>query len=130
MQDPDNPNNMIFKYTLNNGRVITGDNLTIHDGIVEPANLQIQLASFVNPNGLVAEGSNTYTVGPNSGIALYGSINSNAFGSVISGVLEGSNVDLASEFAEMVVAQRAIEANSRVFDTTNQILQTLSTLGR
>ena len=130
MQDPDNPNNMIFKYTLNNGRVITGDNLTIHDGIVEPANLQIQLASFVNPNGLVAEGSNTYTVGPNSGIALYGSINSNAFGSVISGVLEGSNVDLASEFTEMVVAQRAIEANSRVFDTTNQILQTLSTLGR
>ena len=130
MQDPDNPNNMVFKYTLNNGRIITGENLTVQDSVVEPANLQIQLASFVNPNGLIAQGSNTYTVGPNSGMALYGSISSDAFGSVISGVLEGSNVDLASEFAEMVVAQRAIEANSRVFDTTNQILQTLSTLGR
>ncbi len=130
MQDPDNPNNMVFKYTLNNGRIITGDNLTVQDNVVEPANLQIQLASFVNPNGLIAQGSNTYTVGPNSGMALYGSISSDAFGSVISGVLEGSNVDLASEFAEMVVAQRAIEANSRVFDATNQILQTLSTLGR
>lgn len=130
MQDPDNPNNMVFKYTLNNGRVITGDDLTVFNDVVEPANLQIQLASFINPNGLIANGNNTYTVGPNSGMALYGSISSDAFGTVISGVLEGSNVDLASEFAEMVVAQRAIEANSRVFDTTNQILQTLSTLGR
>ena len=130
MQDPDNPENMVFKYTLNNGRIITGDNLTIFNDVVEPANLQIQLASFINPNGLIANGNNTYGVGPNSGMALYGSISSDAFGNVISGVLEGSNVDLASEFAEMVVAQRAIEANSRVFDTTNQILQTLSTLGR
>lgn len=130
MQDPDNPEKMIFKYTLNNGVVISGDDLTINDDIVEPANLQIQLASFVNPNGLIAEGSNTYSAGPNSGMALYGSISSNAFGSVRSGVLEGSNVDLATEFAEMVVAQRAIEANSRVFDTTSQILQTLGQLGR
>ena len=130
MQDPANPENMVFKYTLNNGRIITGDNLTIFNDVVEPANLQIQLASFINPNGLIANGNNTYGVGPNSGMALYGSISSDAFGNVISGVLEGSNVDLASEFAEMVVAQRAIEANSRVFDTTNQILQTLSTLGR
>ena len=130
MQDPDNLENMVFKYTLNNGRIITGDNLTIFNDVVEPANLQIQLASFINPNGLIANGNNTYGVGPNSGMALFGSISSDAFGNVISGVLEGSNVDLASEFAEMVVAQRAIEANSRVFDTTNQILQTLSTLGR
>ncbi len=130
MQDPNNPEKMIFQYTLNSGIVIYGDDLTINDGLVEPANLQIQLASFVNPNGLIAEGSNTYSAGPNSGMALYGSISSNAFGNVSSGVLEGSNVDLATEFAEMVVAQRAIEANSRVFDTTSQILQTLGQLGR
>ncbi len=130
MQDPDDPSKMILKYTLNDGTVITGNDLTVNDQLVEPANLQIQMASFVNPQGLTAQGNNTYSSGPNCGMALYGSISSSAFGNVKSGVLEGSNVDLASEFADMVVSQRAIEANSRVFTTTNEILQTLSNLGR
>jgi len=121
---------MILKYTLNDGTIITGSDLTVNDQLVEPANLQIQMASFVNPQGLTAQGNNTYATGPNSGMVLYGSISSTAFGNVKSGVLEGSNVDLASEFADMVVSQRAIEANSRVFTTTNEILQTLSNLGR
>lgn len=130
MQDPTDSSKMILKYTLNDGTIITGSDLTINDQLVEPANLQIQMASFVNPQGLTAQGNNTYATGPNSGMVLYGSISSTAFGSVKSGVLEGSNVDLASEFADMVVSQRAIEANSRVFTTTNEILQTLSNLGR
>lgn len=130
MQDPDDPDSIIFKYTLNDGTIITGNDLTINDNLVDPANFQLQMVSFVNPNGLTAAGSNTYSSGPNCGMALYGSINSAAFGNVKSGILEGSNVDLASEFANMVTSQRLIEANSRVFDTTNQILQTLSQLGR
>ena len=130
MQDPASPDRMIFKYTLNDGVIITGDDLIIKDNLVVPENLQIQFASFVNPNGLKAEGNNTYASGPNCGMALFGSISSTAFGSVKSGLLEGSNVDLATEFADMVVAQRAIEANSRVFDTSNQILQTLARLGQ
>ena len=130
MQDPHNPSKMILKYTLNDGTIITGSDLTVNDQLVEPANLQIQMASFVNPQGLTAQGNNTYSNAPNAGMVLYGSISSSAFGNVKSGVLEGSNVDLASEFADMVVSQRAIEANSRVFTTTNEILQTLSNLGR
>ena len=130
MQDPGSPDRMIFKYTLNDGIIITGDDLIIKDNLVEPEHLQIQFASFVNPNGLKAEGNNTYSSGPNCGMALFGSISSTAFGTVKSGILEGSNVDLATEFADMVVAQRAIEANSRVFDTSNQILQTLARLGQ
>lgn len=130
MQDPDDPENIIFKYTLNDGTIITGRDLTINDNLVDPANFQLQMVSFVNPQGLTAAGSNTYSSGPNCGMALYGCINSAAFGNVKSGILEGSNVDLASEFADMVTSQRLIEANSRVFDTTNQILQTLSQLGR
>ena len=130
MQDPDDPESVIFKYTLNDGTIITGRDLTINDHLVDPANFQLQMASFVNPNGLTASGSNTYSSGPNCGMVLYGCINSAAFGNVKSGILEGSNVDLASEFADMVTSQRLIEANSRVFDTTNQILQTLSQLGR
>ena len=131
MEDPYNPSKMIFKYTLNDGTVITGSDIDMLPiNLVEPANFQLQMASFVNPQGLTAEGSNTYSSGPNCGMALYGSISSAAFGSVRAGILEGSNVDLATEFAEMVTSQRLIEANSRVFDTTNQILQTLSSLGR
>ena len=129
-QDPNDPSKVILKYTLNDGTVITGFDLTVNDQLVEPANLQIQMASFVNPQGLTAQGNNTYSNAPNAGMVLYGSISSAAFGNVKSGVLEGSNVDLASEFADMVVSQRAIEANSRVFTTTNEILQTLSNLGR
>ncbi len=123
MQDPHDPSKMILKYTLNDGTVITGSDLTVNDQLVEPANLQIQMASFVNPQGLTAQGNNTYSNAPNAGMVLYGSISSAAFGNVKSGVLEGSNVDLASEFADMVVSQRAIEANSRVFTTTNEILR-------
>ncbi len=130
MQDPDDPESVIFKYTLNDGTIIIGKDLTINDSLVDPANFQLQMVSFVNPQGLTAAGSNTYSSGPNCGMALYGCINSAAFGNIKSGILEGSNVDLASEFADMVTSQRLIEANSRVFDTTNQILQTLSQLGR
>lgn len=130
MQDPDNPDRMIYKYSLNSGVTITGDDITIRDNVVEPANLQIQMASFINPNGLVGAGNNVFSTGPNVGMALYGSFSSDAFGTVKSGILEGSNVDLSTQFADMIIAQRAIEANSRVFDTSNQILQTLSGLGR
>jgi flagellar hook protein FlgE len=130
MRDPNNPGRMIYKYALNNGIIITGDDVTVKDNVVEPANLQLQMASMVNPNGLTGVGNNAYSTGPNVGMILFGSISSDAFGSVKSGILEGSNVDLSSQFADMIVAQRAIEANSRVFDTSNQILKTLSYLGQ
>ena len=130
MKDPDNPNRVIFKYTTNSNIVISGDDIDMEEGLAVPANLQIQMANFVNPNGLKAAGNNTYSTGPNIGLATFGAVSSNAFGQVKSGVLEGSNVDLASEFADMIVAQRAIEANSRVFNASNEILQTLSYLGQ
>lgn len=130
MQDPDNPERMMYKYALNNGTIITGDDITVKDNMVEPANLQLQMASFINPNGLTGVGNNVFSNGPNTGLALYGSFSSDAFGAVKAGILEGSNVDLSTEFANMIVAQRAIEANSRVFDTSNQILKTLSYLGQ
>lgn len=129
MADPDNPNKVIFKYTTNSNIVISGSDIEMQEGLAVPANLQIQMANFVNPNGLKAAGNNTYTAGPNIGIATFGSVSSNAFGQVKSGILEGSNVDVATEFANMITAQRAIEANSRVFNTANSIMQTLSYLG-
>lgn len=120
-----------FKYTTSEGVIIKGkDDVLISSSVLPEANLQIQLANFINPNGLLANGSNLYTAGPNAGTTFFGTGNSNAFGSIKTGGLEASNVDLATEFANMITAQRAVEANSRIFDTANTIMQTLVYLGR
>ena len=119
-----------FKYTTSDGIIIKGDNdVKVSSSVLPSANLQFQLVNFMNPNGLLGTGSNLYTTGPNSGTAFYGTGNSNAFGSIKTGGLEASNVDLSSEFANMITAQRAVEAHSRIFDTANRIMQTLVYLG-
>ncbi len=128
--NPEDETKLIFRYTTGSPPVnITGDDLDI-TGVAEPANFQLQMANFVNPDGLVAVGSNAYKEGPNSGSALYGSISAGAFGTVNSGEYEGSNVDLAEQFADMIISQRMLEANSRVFNTASNILQTISYLGQ
>ena len=128
--NPEDETKLIFRYTTGSPSVnITGDDLDI-TGVAEPANFQLQMANFVNPDGLVAVGSNAYKEGPNSGSALYGSVSAGAFGTVNSGEYEGSNVDLAEQFADMIISQRMLEANSRVFNTASNILQTISYLGQ
>ena len=93
--NPEDETKLIFRYTTGSPAVnITGDDLDI-TGVAEPANFQLQMANFVNPDGLVAVGSNAYKEGPNSGSALYGSVSAGAFGTVNSGEYEGSNVDLS-----------------------------------
>lgn len=130
VSNPDDETKLIFRYTTGSPAVkITGADLDI-TGVAVPANFQIQMANFVNPDGLVAVGSNAYKEGPNSGSALYGSISAGAFGTVNSGEYEGSNVDLAEQFADMIISQRMLEANSRVFNTASNILQTISYLGQ
>jgi flagellar hook protein FlgE len=59
-----------------------------------------------------------------------GSPQSANLGSTISGELEQSNVDLATEFTNMITAQRGFQANSRVITTADQMLQTLVTMGQ
>ena len=131
MQNPNDPTQMVFKYTTGNPAVtITGPDLVVPEGVAVPANFQIQMASVVNPEGLIAVGSNAYREGANSGMTMFGAISSGAFGVVNTGEYEGSNVDLAEQFADMVVSQRMIEANSRVFDAASQVMQTLTYLGR
>ena len=128
--NPEDETKLIFRYTTGSPAVnITGDDLDI-TGVAEPANFQLQMANFVNPDGLVAVGSNAYKEGPNSCSALYGSVSAGAFGTVNSGEYEGSNVDLAEQFADMIISQRMLEANSRVFNTASNILQTISYLGQ
>ncbi|MCE5198763.1 MAG: flagellar hook protein FlgE [Armatimonadota bacterium] len=91
---------------------------------------QIALAKFNNPAGLTKTGSNLYAESPNSGSASLGIPGESSLGQIDSGYLEASNVDLAAEFANMIVAQRGFQANSRIITTADEVLQELVSLKR
>lgn len=91
---------------------------------------QIEMAKFSNPGGLEKTGGNLYRQSANSGVALTGFPLGQGFGSLESGSLEMSNVDLSEEFTEMIVAQRGFQANTRIITTSDEILQELVNLKR
>lgn len=86
---------------------------------------QIALADFNNPNGLQRVGDNMYQTTGNSGLAVLGYAGEGTTSSIASGALEMSNVDLAQEFTDMIVAQRGFQANGRVITTSDQMLAEL-----
>ncbi|MBD5517078.1 MAG: flagellar hook-basal body complex protein [Lachnospiraceae bacterium] len=93
---------------------------------------QIAVAKFANAAGLAKAGNNLYSTTMNSGdfdgIGI--DITSDGEGSMESGVLEMSNVDLASEFTEMITTQRGFQANSRIITTSDSMLEELVNLKR
>jgi len=91
---------------------------------------QLALGEFNNPAGLSRAGNNLLVESPNSGSPRLGMPGSGGLGLVSSGFLEASNVDLAAEFASMIVAQRGFQANSRIITTSDEVLQELVQLKR
>jgi flagellar hook protein FlgE len=91
---------------------------------------QIALANFNNPGGLEKMGNSTYRSSTNSGIAQVGTPADGGRGTLIGGSLEMSNVDLASEFTNLIIAQRGFQANSRVITTSDQLLEELVNIKR
>ena len=90
----------------------------------------LQLALFNNPGGLNSTGSNLLLATTASGDPIVGPPDgTEGLGSVVQGMLEQSNVSVVTEFVNMIVAQRAFEANSRVVNTADQMLQTINNLG-
>jgi flagellar hook protein FlgE len=84
---------------------------------------QIALASFADEQGLTRTGNNDYSPTLASGQPTVGVPTSGGLGSVSGGALEQSNVDIATEFANLIVAQRSYEANARVITTFDTIAQ-------
>jgi len=84
---------------------------------------QIALANFRNPEGLKAAGDNAWTETAASGGELVGQPGTGVLGSVTAGAVETSNVDMASELVDMIVAQRAYQANSQTIKVQDEILQ-------
>ena len=113
-------------FTVDNSGVITG---VYTNGKKAPI-AQIALASFVNPQGLTAEGDTLFKETNNSGKADIGPAETGARGKITAGALEMSNVDLAEAFTDMIVTQRGFQANSRSITTSDQMLQELLTLKR
>ena len=91
---------------------------------------QIMVATFANNNGLVSVGDNMYTVAANSGDPIVGEPGETTATTMQSGALEQSNVDLAKEFTNMIVAQRGFEANAHVITTSDTLLQDITNLIR
>ena len=91
---------------------------------------QIALASFANPEGLEKVGGSNYRATMNSGLAQLGTAGAGGRGLMSTGTLEMSNVDLAQEFTNLIVAQRGFQANSRVISASDEILQDLVNLKR
>jgi len=87
---------------------------------------QIQLASFINPNGLNPQGQNLYLETASSGAPQVGAPGSNALGSIKQGFVEASNVNVVEELVQMIQTQRAYELNSKAVQTSDQMLQRLS----
>ena len=91
---------------------------------------RITLANFNNPWGLRREGSNLYSETIESGVAYTNAPGEGGLGRIAPNSLEQSNVDLATEFVKMIIAQRGFQANSRVITTTDEILAELMNLKR
>jgi flagellar hook protein FlgE len=86
---------------------------------------QVAIATFSNPLGLQDNGGNTYSQGANSGEAVIAAPLTLGSGSIRSGALEQSNVDLSKEFINMIVASTGFSAASRVISTSDQLITEL-----
>jgi flagellar hook protein FlgE len=91
---------------------------------------QLALATFTNPEGLRRSTNNYFGVTANSGTALVTTPQSGSAGSIQSGSLESSNVDVGAEFTRLVTAQRGYQVNAQAFSAANQMLQETANLLR
>jgi flagellar hook protein FlgE len=103
------------------GQFTTGGNQPLY---------RIALADFANPQGLTHVGNTLYQESQASGVPLNGGPGDGSFGTVLSGALELSTVDLATEFVKMVTTQRGFQASARTITVTDGLLEEVSNLKR
>jgi flagellar basal-body rod protein FlgG len=89
---------------------------------------QLILFSFPNPAGLLSQGRNLFRQSEASGEAIQGQAGLEGFGTVSQGFLEMSNVDVVEEMVDMIICQRAYEANSKAIQTADEMLHTANSV--
>jgi len=122
-------------YPLEPAITVPSDALSVsvsRDGVVEatlqgqtaPQQLgQIELAAFVNPAGLEAQGDNLFLQTAASGDPNTATPTSPGFGSLMQGFVETSNVNAVEEISALIIAQRAYEMNAKVITASDEMLQ-------
>ncbi|EAR63090.1 flagellar basal-body rod protein FlgG [Neptuniibacter caesariensis] len=125
-------------YQINPAITLPGEvvNFSIStDGVVEvvtagnntPTQIgQLQMADFVNPQGLQSLGQNLYQETGASGAPIISNPGENGTGILVQGALEGSNVNSVQELVDMITTQRAYEMNSKVISTADEMLSYVS----
>jgi flagellar hook protein FlgE len=91
---------------------------------------QLALAAIRNPESLIASGNNTFQLGAKSATPAIGIPSTGGRGTIVGGAIELSTVDIAREFTNLIVLQRAYQANSRVVTTADEISQETINLKR
>jgi len=91
---------------------------------------QIELAKFVNTSGLTGMGDNLYAQTEASGLPIFGTPGMEGFGTIEQGFLEQSNVDIVTEMVNLISAQRAYETNSKMVQTTEDMMAMTNAIKR
>ncbi|GAL06872.1 flagellar hook protein FlgE [Photobacterium aphoticum] len=86
---------------------------------------RVAMVRVANEQGLVSKGGTQWVVGQDSGAPIWGEATQGAFGSIKSGTLEQSNIDMTQELVDLITAQRNFQANSRALEVDNQLQQTI-----
>ncbi len=115
------PPGSLSSFTIGQDGTITG---TFTNGLTRSLG-QVAIATFANPEGLSSTGGNQWQETANSGIARVSTPSQNGAGIVSAGFLEQSNVDMGTEFSNLIVTQTGFQANTKIVSTVDQMLQTL-----
>ncbi|MHC5109867.1 MAG: flagellar hook protein FlgE [Planctomycetota bacterium] len=127
MADQDGkPAGIMTGYTIDNDGIVTGEFSNTDSQVLG----QVALATFVNNEGLIAEGENIFVESSSSGDATIGAPQEGIAGSVQATYLEESNVEISREFINLISYSTGISASSRVVRASDELLQELLLLAR
>jgi flagellar hook protein FlgE len=121
-----NPSGAVSSISVGSDGVITGH---FNSGLTQPL-YRIALADFSNPEGLTHLGDTLYSQSAQSGDPIFGNPGDAGVGTLLTGSLELSNVDLATEFVKMVTTQRGFQASSHIITVTDTLLEEVANLKR
>ncbi len=122
----EDPTNSLRGLKIGADGVVTA---VMSDGTTQ-ARATIGVANFANPEGLDRVGDTAFAQSANSGDPMIGAPGEGRTGKLMGGALEMSNVDLAQEFTNLIIAQRGFQATSRVITTSDSVLEELVNIKR